>query len=110
MPAKRDQYIKFMDPVIRIERDPVILARQKSALLHVHETGSITSRNYATLCGVSETTARRDLQELILAGWLRREGSGTASLYRPGALLNHGGGEQRVPSADGKGDGCFNCG
>ncbi|MBR9976849.1 MAG: DeoR family transcriptional regulator [Bacteroidetes bacterium] len=110
MSAKRDQYVAFMDPTKRIERDPVIIPRQKSALRLVYRKGEITSRDYAGHCKVSETTARRDLQELILAGWLRREGAGRASRYLPGLLLNQGGGEQRVPNSEGDGDGCFNCG
>ncbi len=110
MAAKRDQYVAFMDPKARIERDPVISPRQKKALKQVLKTGEITTRAYADLAGLSEATARRDLQELILGGWLRHDGTGRSSTYLPGELLFPGGGEQRVPSADGSGDGCFNCG
>lgn len=110
MAAKRDQYVAFMDPKARIERDPVISSRQKKALRQVLDTGEITSKSYARLAGLSEATARRDLQELILGGWLRHDGAGRSSVYLPGDLLFPGGGEQRVPSADGSGDGCFTCG
>jgi predicted HTH transcriptional regulator len=110
MAAKRDQYVALMEPKSRIERDPVIAQRQKKGLRHVLKAGDITSREYAALTGISEGTARRDLQELILGGWLRREGAGIATVYLPGDLLFPGGGVQRVPSADGSGDGCFNCG
>lgn len=110
MAASRDQYVAFMDPGKRIDRDPVIIPRQKSALHLLYRKGEITSSEYAAHCKVSESTARRDLQELILAGWVRREGAGRTSCYLPGLLLNQGGDEQRVPKADGSGDGCFNCG
>ncbi|MBE0644104.1 MAG: DeoR family transcriptional regulator [Bacteroidetes bacterium] len=110
MTAKREHYVALMDPKHRIERNPILLPRQKDALRHVMKTGEITSKRYAVMNGVSEATARRDLQELILGGWLRREGRGSAVEYLPGDLLYPGGGEQRVPSADGTGDGCWNCG
>ncbi|MDX9759697.1 MAG: DeoR family transcriptional regulator [Bacteroidota bacterium] len=110
MAAKREQYVALMDPKARIERDPVISARQKKALKHVMTSGEISSRTYAELTGLSDATARRDLFELVLGGWLRHDGAGRTSLWLPGDLLYPGGGEQRVPSADGSGDGCFNCG
>ncbi len=110
MTAKREQYVAFMDPEERIARNPILVPRQKDALRHVMKTGEIRSREYAAMHGVSESTARRDLQELILGGWLRREGAGSASSYLPGDLLYPGGGEQRVPSADGSGEGCWSCG
>lgn len=110
MAAKREQYVALMDPKARIERDPVISTRQKKALRHVLKTGEISSKSYAELTGLSDTTARRDLFELVLGGWLRQDGAGRSSTWLPGDLLYPGGGEQRVPSADGSGDGCFNCG
>lgn len=110
MTANREQYVALMDPKARIERNPILLPRQKDALMHVLKNGEISSGSYAAFYGVSETTARRDLQELILGGWIRREGAGRSTQYLPGDLLYPGGGEQRVPSANGSGDGCFNCG
>ena len=108
MGNKREQYISMMDPKARIERDPVIAPRQKIVLRHVLKTGEVRSNEYAQLTGISESTARRDLQELILGGWLRKQGSGVATVYLPGDLLFPGGGEQRVHNADGD-DACFNC-
>lgn len=110
MTAKREQYVALMDPKERIERNPILIPRQKDALRLVMKKGEITSKTYAARFNVSESTARRDLQELILGGWLRREGAGRSIEYLPGDLLYPGGGEQRVPAADGSGDGCFNCG
>ncbi|MBR9976101.1 MAG: DeoR family transcriptional regulator [Bacteroidetes bacterium] len=108
MADKREQYVRLMEPKARIDRDPIIAPRQKIVLRHVLKTGEVSSREYAELTRISESTARRDLQELILGGWLRKQGSGIATLYLPGDLLYPGGGEQRVHNADGD-DACLNC-
>ena len=109
MAGKREQYVAPMDPKARIERDPVILPRQKDVLRHVLRSGEVSSRVYAEMAGVSSSTARRDLQELVLGGWLRRDGTGMATTYLPGDLLYPGGGEQRVHNAHGE-DACLRCG
>ncbi len=48
--------------------------RQKRGLTHIHESGSITLKEYRTLTGVSATTASHDLDELVTQGTLRISG------------------------------------
>ena len=56
--------------------------RQARALAHVRENGSITNREYQTLCdGVSAETLRRDLSDLVTKGLLLKIGSKKGTYY-----------------------------
>ncbi len=56
--------------------------RQKKAweYLRAHET--ITQAIYVELCACSETTAKRDLRDMIAKGLLKREGKAKKTVYR----------------------------
>jgi ATP-dependent DNA helicase RecG len=57
--------------------------RQVQAVFHVKARGSITNREYRKLTGASKPTATRDLDALLKAGVLIREGeTGRGSRYR----------------------------
>jgi tetratricopeptide (TPR) repeat protein len=55
--------------------------RQKLALEHIRQHGSIHNRVYQQLTGVAQKQAVRDLNELVEHGWLRRIGQGRATRY-----------------------------
>ncbi len=55
--------------------------RQKLALTHVHEYGSITTKEHRMLTGVSPTTSVHDLDELVMQGSLRITGQKRNRLY-----------------------------
>ena len=56
--------------------------RQKLALRFVHEHGSIANKEYRTATGVSESTARRDLEKLVERGSLRAFGDKRTRRYK----------------------------
>lgn len=56
----------------RIDANPILYPRQKDMLKHTCTSGHITRSEYIKRTGVSESTAGRDLSELVLAGWLER--------------------------------------
>jgi len=56
--------------------------RQKKAIEYIKKHGSITNREYRSLCEVGWDTAHRDLSGLLKMGVLRREGKGRGALYR----------------------------
>lgn len=55
--------------------------RQQQALAYVHQHGAITNRAYQTLTGVSQKQTVRDLNELVAAQFLQRQGNGRATCY-----------------------------
>lgn len=61
---------------------PVSLSeRQQKALSYVRQHGQITNREYQTLTGVAQKQSVRDLNELVAAQLLQRQGSGRATRY-----------------------------
>lgn len=55
--------------------------RQQKALHYVRQHGQITNREYQTLTGVAQKQSVRDLNELVAAQLLQRQGSGRATHY-----------------------------
>jgi len=55
--------------------------RQQKALLYIRQHGQITNREYQTLTGVSQKQSVRDLNELVAAQLLQRQGNGRATCY-----------------------------
>lgn len=55
--------------------------RQQKALSYVRQHGQITNREYQTLTGVAQKQSVRDLNELVAAHLLQRQGSGRATCY-----------------------------
>lgn len=61
----------------RIDANPILYPRQKDMLKHAClQGGFITRSEYMDKTGVSASTAGRDLSEMVLAGWLERDGPG----------------------------------
>lgn len=56
--------------------------RQHKALIYVQEHGQITNRDYQALTGVSQKQSVRDLNAMVAAQFLHRQGSGRATHYR----------------------------
>ncbi|MCB2205047.1 hypothetical protein KQI65_09885 [bacterium] len=65
----------------RLAHDPIMNTRQKNAVRHVLKHGDIARREYAERFDVTPSVATRELGELVLAGWLRRQGRSTATRY-----------------------------
>lgn len=55
--------------------------RQALALRYVHEHGSISNQQYRELTGVSDRTALRDLEALVMRGVLRTIGKRRGRRY-----------------------------
>jgi ATP-dependent DNA helicase RecG len=55
--------------------------RQRKALMHLKEHGSLTNEEYRTLFNVSDRTALRDLDGLVTAGEVERRGDYKGSRY-----------------------------
>lgn len=55
--------------------------RQHKALVYVQQHGQITNRAYQALTGVSQKQTVRDLNEMVAAHILQRQGSGRATRY-----------------------------
>lgn len=55
--------------------------RQRTVLAYVQQHGQITNRAYQTLTGLSQKQTVRDLNELVAAKRLQRQGSGRATKY-----------------------------
>ncbi|MFZ4659810.1 MAG: tetratricopeptide repeat protein [Caldilineaceae bacterium] len=55
--------------------------RQQKALSYVRQHGQITNREYQTLTGVAQKQSVRDLNELVAAQLLHRQGNGRATCY-----------------------------
>lgn len=55
--------------------------RQIKAILYVKEKACITNREYRELTGLSDEGSRRELNELVSKGILRREGKGRSVRY-----------------------------
>jgi ATP-dependent DNA helicase RecG len=60
--------------------------RQIRAVLYVKEHGEISNRDYRSLTGVSDETARQDLLALVKLNILRVEGKGRATRYVLGSF------------------------
>ena len=65
----------------RLAHDPIMNARQKKAVRHVLKQYDIGRREYEEKFAVTRSVASRELAELVLAGWLRRSGRGSATRY-----------------------------
>lgn len=61
---------------------PDVDKRRAMAMRYVQEHGSITNRDYRELTGVSEQTANRDLEALVVQGGLTRVGEKRGRRYR----------------------------
>jgi ATP-dependent DNA helicase RecG len=90
IPPKDDgvQQLKFDTPsmmeVSRVPgRDDLPRSEQRMmiALRHIQEHGTITSREYGELAGISESTALRDLEAWVERGVLRRIGKRRGRRY-----------------------------
>lgn len=56
--------------------------RQITVLLYIKEFGAVSNSQYQKLTGVSKRTATRDLQELLLKGFIQKEGiTGRGTVY-----------------------------
>lgn len=55
--------------------------RQELALKYIREHGYISHKTYQQLTGVSETTATRDLKQLMANGAIRQTGRGPSRRY-----------------------------
>lgn len=62
-------------------RPTALAERQQKALTYVRQHGQITNREYQTLTGVAQKQSVRDLNELVAAQLLQRQGSGRATCY-----------------------------
>lgn len=60
---------------------PALSERQQKALRYVRQHGQITNREYQTLTGVAQKQSVRDLNALVAAQLLQRQGSGRATHY-----------------------------
>lgn len=56
--------------------------RQKRAWDYLRTNDTITQAVYVALCACSETTAKRDLRDMIAKGLLSREGKARKTIYR----------------------------
>jgi len=65
----------------RLSHDPIMNTRQKNAVRHVLTHYDIGRREYEEKFGVTRSVASREIAELVLAGWLRRTGRGSATRY-----------------------------
>ncbi len=65
----------------RLAYDPIMNTRQKNAVRHVLTHYDISRREYEVKFTVTRSVASRELAELVLAGWLRRSGRGSATCY-----------------------------
>jgi predicted HTH transcriptional regulator len=61
---------------------PDVDKRRAMAMRYVQEHGSITNRDYRELTGVSEQTANRDLEALVVQGGLTKVGEKRGRRYR----------------------------
>lgn len=56
--------------------------RQRKAWEYLREHGSITQTLYAQLCVCGETTAKRDLREMMARGFIKKEGKARKTIYK----------------------------
>lgn len=71
-------------PYLLTTSDPpavILSTRQQQALAYVRQQGAITNRTYQRLTGVSQKQTVRDLNALVTAQILQRQGSGRATCY-----------------------------
>jgi len=55
--------------------------RQIKAMEYVSQHGRVTNREYQELCGVSRSTAKKELQALVMRGLLQQQGTGRYAHY-----------------------------
>lgn len=55
--------------------------RQIKAMGYVSQHGRVTNREYQELCGVSRSTAKKELQTLVMRGLLQQQGTGRYAHY-----------------------------
>ncbi|MDT8324945.1 MAG: hypothetical protein RRA94_12595 [Bacteroidota bacterium] len=65
----------------RLAHDPIMNTRQKNAVRHVLQHYDISRREYEEKFSVTRAVAAREVAELVLAGWLRPSGRGSATRY-----------------------------
>ncbi len=58
-----------------------ITTRQMKAVERARDKGRVTVAEYQIMTGMSKSTAQRDIDVLVSAGYLLRKGSGRASYY-----------------------------
>ena len=73
---------QHQDLAVAAPPNPQWSARQQQALAYVRQHGQITNREYQALTGVSQKQTVRDLNELVAAQLLTRQGSGRATCYQ----------------------------
>jgi len=55
--------------------------RQIKAMRYVSQHGRVTNLEYQSLCGVSRSTAKKELQSLVTRGLLQQQGTGRYTRY-----------------------------
>ncbi|MGA9347175.1 MAG: helix-turn-helix domain-containing protein [Anaerolineae bacterium] len=55
--------------------------RQVKAMGYVSQHGRVTNREYQELCGISRSTAKKELQALVMRGLLQQQGAGRYAHY-----------------------------
>ena len=55
--------------------------RQVKAMEYVSRHGRVTNLEYQELCGVSRSTAKKELQALVMRGLLQQQGTGRYAHY-----------------------------
>jgi len=55
--------------------------RQVKAMEYVSQRGRVTNLEYQELCGVSRSTAKKELQALVMRGLLQQQGTGRYAHY-----------------------------
>jgi len=55
--------------------------RQIKAMGYVIQQGRVTNLEYQSLCGVSRSTAKKELQTLVARGLLQQQGTGRYTRY-----------------------------
>jgi len=73
------------------ELPPGLMRRQAYFLSLLSAQPSLTRRDYEKLAGISHTTARQDLAELVAAGLILRHGSARSCRYSLAARQSPGG-------------------
>jgi predicted HTH transcriptional regulator len=74
--AQQHSYLAALAPT-----SEALSTRQQKALSYVRQHGQITNREYQTLTGVAQKQSVRDLNELVAAQLLQRQGNGRATCY-----------------------------
>ncbi len=79
--AEQHSYLANTPPARPGQLSAPLSARQEKALAYIRQHGQITNREYQTLTGVAQKQSVRDLNELVAAQLLHRQGNGRATCY-----------------------------